>query len=133
MGIENFKRWHWVLLGALVGVALAYMWVLSTTSVEGGSSGRDDEFFERDLVLKDPESGQPLISGVVIHPTEESFRDSDGKPSYVNVVTYKRLAKGKQGRYGWLNKRIIVKNPYKPRIQGVVAETSDLTIEKYLR
>src|SRR5262245_1220970 len=105
MGIEGIKRWHWIFMGALVGVALAYAWASVGSSVEGYRAV-DSFRFEQELSLKDDTSGLPLIKGIVIHPPEESF---DGK---VNIVTYKRLAKDKQGRVGWLDKRVIAKIPY---------------------
>jgi hypothetical protein len=103
--IEDIKRWHSIELGALIGVALAYAWNSVGTSVEGYRAV-DNMRFEQELTLKDNETGQPLIKSIVIHPAEDAF---DGK---VNIVTYKRLAKDKQGRVGWLDKRVIAKIPY---------------------
>jgi len=107
MGLEHLKRWHWVVIGALVGVALGYAWASLETNVEGlrTAEARD---FERDVVLKHNASGKPLISGIVIHPPEEAF---DGM---VNIVTYKRLAQDRQGRLGWMNIRLVTKIPYQP-------------------
>ncbi|HEY7086607.1 MAG TPA: hypothetical protein VH518_00880 [Tepidisphaeraceae bacterium] len=125
MGIERFKRWQWVLIGALVGIALAYMWTNLATSIEGLKSS-DPVAFERDVTLKDESSGLPFITGIVIHPQEDSFEGP------VNVVTYKRLARDRSGRIGWLSKRMVAKIPYTPVIPGRVEASGDLTIQGYL-
>lgn len=125
MGIEDFKRWHWIVVGMVVGVALAYAWVSMDIDIEG-IRGADQREFERDVVLKDESSGQPLITGIVIRPAEDSF---DGR---VNVVTYKRLAKDRQGRYGWATRRLVAHVPYKPAIPGRVKFDRDWTIDTYL-
>src|SRR5262245_8291427 len=125
MGIERFKRWQWVLIGALVGIALAYMWTNLATSIEGLKSS-DPVAFERDVTLKDDSSGLPFVTSIVIHPAEDSF---DGP---VNVVTYKRLARDRSGRVGWLSKRMVAKIPYTPVIPGRVEPTEGMTIQGYL-
>jgi hypothetical protein len=126
MGIEAVKRWHWIFLGALIGLALAYAWSSVGSSVEGYRAA-DSIRFEQELTLKDQASGQPFIKGIVIHPPEDSF---DGR---VNVVTYKKLAKDKEGRIGWLNKRLIAKIPYKPALPGAVPPSDNPTIQGYLQ
>jgi hypothetical protein len=110
MGIEEFKRWHWIVLGALVGVALAYAWSTVGSNVEGYRAV-DSFRFEQEITIKDDATGLPLIKGIIA--PEESF---DGK---VNIVTYKRLAKDKDGRVGWLDKRMIAKIPYRDGIASV--------------
>jgi hypothetical protein len=122
MGIEEFKRWHWIALGALVGLALAYAWASVGSSVEGYRAV-DSARFEQELTLTDPASSEPLIKGIVIHPPEDSF---DGK---VNVVTYKRLAKDKDGRIGWLDKRMIAKIPYREGVGSI----QDLLISRSVK
>lgn len=125
MGIENLKRWHWAMIGVLVGVALGWVWVWQQTGISGLRSAEQREF-ERDIVLKHLPSGQPLIKDIVIHPPEESF---DGM---VNVVTFKRLAQDRRGRFGWLNMRLVAKIPYKPVFRMVGTVGPELTIDKYL-
>lgn len=125
MQIEDFKRGHWIVIGALMGLALGYAWSSMGSNLEGIRTV-DSRDFERDVLLKDEASGLPFVTSIVVHPAEESF---DGK---VNVVTYKKLAKDKQGRVGWLDKRLIAKIPYKPVMVGRVAPAENLTIDTYL-
>ncbi|HVT90844.1 MAG TPA: hypothetical protein VHD56_18465 [Tepidisphaeraceae bacterium] len=128
MGIENLNRFHWALLGVLLGVALGYSWSSNSDDVEGMVSS-DQVSFERDVTQKDAASGLPLIKGVIIHPAEFSQADNCD----VNLVTYKRLGRDlKSGKYGWIDKRIIAKIPFVPQLRGRMSPTPDLTVSKYL-
>jgi hypothetical protein len=131
MGIEDLKRWHWVVVGALVGVALSYAWVsmgMETDTIRSVDEG----VFENELLMQDSQSNQPLISGIVIRPVEKAFKGTSQEHD-VNVVTYKRLAKDKQGRIGWLDRRLVAKVPYKPANPGRILDSSNLTIQTYLQ
>jgi hypothetical protein len=128
MGIENLNRFHWIIIGALAGIAMAYAWANTGDNVEGITRA-EPVYFERDVVQTDPVSKLPLITGIVIHPPEPSPADGCD----VNLVTYKRLAKDKTGRIGWLNRWIIARIPYVPAIRGRVSlDPKTLTIQTYL-
>ncbi len=109
-----------------MGLALAYMWAGMGGDVDRiRNVGERD--FERDVALIDEKSGEPYIKDIVVHPPQQTFEGA------VNVLTYKRLAKDKQGRVGWLDARLIAKIPYKPAIAGQVKDDPALTIQKYLQ
>lgn len=131
MGIENFTRIHWTILGIFLGVALAYAWSSIANDTEG-SLRVEASYFERDITTKDTASGLPLITDVVVHPASYSRPDNGD----VNVVTYKRLAQDKTNqKYGyWLDRWMIAKIPYRPVITGrvQVADPNTMTIETYL-
>ncbi|HWP39876.1 MAG TPA: hypothetical protein VNL70_03040 [Tepidisphaeraceae bacterium] len=128
MGIEDLKRWHWTLIGAVLGLALAYVWV---------SMGETDERvrrasvadFERDLLLVDEKSGQPYVQDIVVRPPTRTQATTSG---WVNVVTYKRLSRDRKGRLVLDDRYLFAEVPYKPALPGRVAPSPDLTIEKYL-
>jgi hypothetical protein len=129
MGIENLNRFHWMIIGAMVGVVLSLVWVGAAGNVEGLSSS-DQSVFERDLLLKDA-GGQPLVTGIVVHPQE--FSPSDGID--VNPVTYKRLARDRKGNFAWKDKWFVASIPYRPSISGRItmpANRDSLTIQTYL-
>lgn len=131
MGIENFTRIHWTVLGIFLGVTLAFAWSSTSNNVEG-LQRVEASYFERDVISKDTASGLPLISDIVVHPAEYSKPDA----SEVNIVTYKRLALDKttQKTGYWLDRWMIAKIPYKPVYTGRVQtpDPSTLTIETYL-
>lgn len=70
MGIEDFKRWHWIAIGLLLGLGLSYAWTGTEREV-----GRNNVMeFLRDISLpKDPKIG-PVVRRIVIHPPEPDFR-----------------------------------------------------------
>jgi hypothetical protein len=127
MQLSDLSRIHWIIIGLLGGLLMAYMWT-GSTDIEGIRSAQSQAEFERDLLLHDDKSGLPFIGNIVVHPAEDS---PTGK---VNVVTYKKLARDKQGRMGlWLDRRLMAKVPYKPAIAGRVPEDPNMTITDYLR
>jgi len=70
MGIEDFKRWHWVLIGLVLGLGLSYAW----TGVESEVGRNNVLEFVRDVQLPaDPKVG-PVIRNIVVLPPEPDFR-----------------------------------------------------------
>jgi hypothetical protein len=128
MGVENLNRFHWILIGAILGVVLAWSWASTSHHVEGYSSS-DAADFERDVIQKDP-TGRLLVSGIIVHPPEYSPVDG----GEVNRVTYKRLAKDRRGRYGHIDKWFVAKIPYTPAFRGRVQiqDPTKFTVETYL-
>jgi hypothetical protein len=125
MGIENIKRWQWMLIGALVGVALAYTWTNNNENVDVASAANPGSF-ERDVQFQDARSGKPLVSDIIIDPPVQSFQGP------VNVVTYKRLAQDRQGRLWWLDKHMVARIPFKPIDPRFASSDPNFTVEKFL-
>jgi hypothetical protein len=126
MGIENVKTWQWMLIGAVVGMTMAYIWSSNRADLLDVSAGGDQASFERDIQFQDPRSGKPLVSDVIVYPPIPSFQGS------VNLVTYKRLAQDPQGRLWWLDRHMIARIPFKPSDPRLVSGETNLTIEKFL-
>lgn len=126
MGIEHINRLGWIVIGAIVGALIGVVLSSSGEAIEGVAT-TDLSTFEQDVVQKDVRSGRPLVGKILIHPPEYSEVDE----SAVQLVTYKRLAMTKDGRYGWLDKRVVANLPYAPARRNAAA-ASDLTVEKYL-
>ena len=57
MEIQNIKRWQWMIIGAVVGLGMAYMWTVNGSDAEGMTGGNIDEF-ERDVMFQDPAQRQ---------------------------------------------------------------------------
>ncbi|HEY1628920.1 MAG TPA: hypothetical protein VGF52_03610, partial [Tepidisphaeraceae bacterium] len=71
-------------------------------------------------------SGKPLIGDIIIYPPVSSFEGP------VNFVTYKRLARDRQGRLWWLSKHMIARIPFKPTDPRQASGEANFTIEKFL-
>jgi hypothetical protein len=89
MGIEDFKRWHWIAIAVVVGLALGYVWN-NIESANLRNSGHEQ--FVRLLGQKD-EKGKPIISRITIHPAEPNF---EGK--LINKVTYAKRMNRRDGK-----------------------------------
>ncbi len=128
MGIDELKRWQWAIVGAVVGLVMAYVWTSFSAEAAPENIRRlDQRDFERDLTLRDEKSGEPFIKNIVIYPPIQSFRGP------VNVVDFKRLARDKQGRTGWVNAQTIVDLPFRPTVPGRVERIdSNVTLQQYL-
>ena len=67
MHVQDLKRWHWVVIALVVGVALSYVW----SSVEWDENlptiGQRD--FEAGLTIKFPQAGH--LENVTVMPPEE--------------------------------------------------------------
>jgi len=88
MQIEDFKRWHWALLGLIVGLMFAYMW--QDHDVVGDKNYQFAEIkqnsFERYAMSKSRDSGQSILQNVKVEPP---VKDYMGKP--IQIVIGKRL------------------------------------------
>lgn len=93
MGIENTKRWHWILVSLAVGPLLAFM----NGQAEPGAGLRSmsGSEFEREVALKEVPGGNPNLKNVVVHPAIPGAYD---KP--VHVVTMERAVYDQKDK-GW--------------------------------
>jgi hypothetical protein len=87
MGIDEIKRWQWIVIGLLVGLCLGFAWTSGEPTYDGRLSGQLE--FERDLTRKHPKTNEPLLRNIVIHPVELDFQKKK-----VQVVTFQRLYEG---------------------------------------
>ena len=68
MNIESLKRWHWVAIGLIVGLALAAAKLLGRADEAVGGDGFIDQAqFERGLRMP-PVMGKAQVSSIVVHP-----------------------------------------------------------------
>lgn len=93
MGLENSKRWHWVVVSLAVGPMLAFM----NSQAEPGAGLRSmaGTEFEREITLKEVPGEQPNIKNVVVHPPQVGAYE---KP--VHVVTMDRAVYDRTDK-GW--------------------------------
>lgn len=93
MGIENSKRWHWIVVALVVGPALAFM----NGQAEPGAGLRSmsGAEFEREVALKEVPGDNPNLKNVVVHPAQIGAYD---KPVF--VVTMDRAVFDKKEK-GW--------------------------------
>jgi prepilin-type N-terminal cleavage/methylation domain-containing protein/prepilin-type processing-associated H-X9-DG protein len=81
MNFQDLQRWHWVVIGLLVGAAVGWGRVMAMTDrAVGGPGFITQAAFEAKLRYP-PVMGKPHIAGIVIHPRGEvdlvSLRELD--------------------------------------------------------
>jgi hypothetical protein len=87
MRIEDFKVWHWMLLGTLIGLAIGYSRVSMGNDDGGMVRSVGVERFAENLARRQP-NGTPWIRNVVVYPP------SEGK-HYVTFDMLESLGNGK--------------------------------------
>jgi hypothetical protein len=105
MGIDELKRWHWIVIGLVLGLGLAY----ARTGMEPEVGRNNIIEFLNDVSLRvDPKIG-PIVRSIVVHPPTEDFRGQR-----LNLVTYQRLCRSRDGkRTEWRNEQFIAESPFR--------------------
>jgi hypothetical protein len=76
MQIEDLKRWHWALIGLVLGLAFSYVWqdhdVVGDRYYQLGEIKQ--RVFEREAQSKSGESGQPILQNVRVEPPVHDYQ-----------------------------------------------------------
>jgi hypothetical protein len=120
MRIEDLKRWHWVVIGIVAGLALGYLYASVEPQVPR-SIGQ--QTFERDLTRK-LDSGHAILSNLVVYPPKDG----------VAVVTGMQLERVRGGGDQWAPKPFSfwVRMPYKPQENAPGDASATTTVQEYL-
>lgn len=74
MDLQDFKRWHWIVIGLIVGLALSV--AFSDHDVDQESGMRDKEIkqldFERAAFSRNHASGEPILQTVIVEPAVDA-------------------------------------------------------------
>jgi hypothetical protein len=75
MQIEDIKRWHWLLLGLIAGLAISFAW--QDHDVVGDVYYARAEIkqpkFEQEALAKSRKSGQPILQNVRVEPPVKDY------------------------------------------------------------
>lgn len=113
MSVQSLKRWHWVVVGAIVGLAVAIAKLASgPDGLIGGEGFISQAEFERGL-RSPPMGDRPVLKDVTVHPS-----------SLIDLLSMQQL-KLTPKRDGWVyqNVKFAAPRPYKP-LQGGTESTS---------
>lgn len=93
MDLQNLKRWHWVIIGLLVGLGLSYMYAGWDSSATQGTIGV--RTLQADLLRKETraEGDPPIIRNLSLQPP----RIVNGEPEW--RVTFDYLDARRRGAY----------------------------------
>jgi prepilin-type N-terminal cleavage/methylation domain-containing protein len=116
MFLYSLTRWHWALIGLLVGLALGWVRLADgDEAMVGGEGFVSQVTFERELRSPPLARDKPLLAGITIYPANNH-----------DLVTMRRL--GSDGRYR--QAAFAAPRPYRPLNSTV--DASDDTIANYL-
>ena len=132
MGLEDLKRWHWVLIGLLLGAALGYARVwLGDARPPAERVYVSQEWFEQEL-RKPPESGLEAFPRVKDIEVRRDGGDNGG-----HVVSMQVLLRQDKHGLEWDYRGRVFRSagaPYKPLIAAAGAPPGpDYTVLDYLR
>jgi hypothetical protein len=133
MQIEDFKRWHWALLGVAIGLIFAYAW--QDHDVVGDKYYEMAEvkqvMFERESLSKSRESGQAILQNVRVEPPVRDYQNN-----LRQIVTGKRLRFNPKDQKEYLVPFYYYASiPYVPRVPvpDAPALAENATVVDYLK
>lgn len=139
MGVEDIRRWQWVVVGLVLGVSMSYAW----RGLEGPAVRKiSQQDFERELIRRPAEGDVPRIRNLVVFPPQESFEtyteDGVQKRRLVQRVKGQRLLPDARAREGEAAKPVyqpfefVAPMPYKPQRGGPPNPPDDFTVLGWL-
>src|SRR5262245_43187563 len=126
MRIENFKRWHWALVGLALGLIVS--WWRGWVGPEGALIGRstlDITEFEQLLVGKSP-TGTPLIKDIRYYGLEEGT-------DWVLAEQLIVRGNGENRTNAYIPVTVAAQRPFVPTHTSPVKPASNLTVLDYLK
>lgn len=116
--MRSLKRWHWIALGAIIGVLIAVARLIAASDQRIGGRGFISQAeFERSLRLP-PLMGRPYLRAVVVHPLPD-----------VDVVTLEELV---PETLVYQAHRFAAPKPYQP-IGEDLPPSREYSVQDYLR
>ena len=91
MQIEDFKRWHWVLISLVLGGLMAFSWNLSSPDEKSDGKGTSALEFVGNIGRQKTGNGYSWIRQVVIYPPEDKPDPVSGKTGKANYVVCSML------------------------------------------
>ncbi len=106
--IEQVKRWHWIVIGLLLGLSLGYAYAAS--EADGFTRGRTQISpmnFEQALHQR-PKQGKPWLTDIVVYPRR------DGQLVQMNMLTNEDKTNSGPGEWVYRPYEMYAPKPYKP-------------------
>jgi hypothetical protein len=75
MDVQDFKRWHWIAIGVVVGLVLSYVWSQVEPTIPRSIGALT---FEQGLAAPAAE-GNPILNKIVVHPPQEGVFIATGE------------------------------------------------------
>src|SRR5262245_21397379 len=131
MEIQDFKRWHWILISLVVGALLAYTRTMITPDESGAGRGvgiSAKEFADNVVRLKTG-NGYSWIKDVVVYPPTSTDAGSNEKKQ-VYFVSCSMLTPATNGKYKYKPAHFNAEVPF--QIGRNKAPTDTFTVRDFL-
>jgi hypothetical protein len=139
MAIEDLKRWHWVVIGCLVGLVLGFGQVYGGNEPGVNLPSLGPQEFEEALRAT-PRDGQPVLENITVYPGPSDEPDLVVMDERTDWGLYARMRDGGAGARGnarqikYVQHRIYARKPFKPLIPVPGAATGPhYTVRDYLK
>ncbi len=121
MNLQTLRRWHWMMIGLVAGLAVGAGRILSAADERiGGAGFVNQSVFENDLRVP-PLAGKPYVKGIVLHRAQ-TFANLD-------IVSFWGMdpATGEYRQF-----RLVAPRPYRPLAARIVP-AANYNVAEFLR
>ncbi len=110
MPINEFKSWHWIVIGIIVGIALASVRLSFPVDERDGAAQHISVARFVEKLHAAPLDGRPALRRIVVHPPRQ--RDTEDGPRRVHYVMGELL--GANGTGGYAPFALYAETPFRP-------------------
>ena len=130
MQIEDFKRWHWVLISLAIGALLAYGRTMLSPDESGTGRGIAAIEFVQNVARPKTGNGYEWIKQLTIYPTQTIPDASTGQMRQVNFVVCNLLTPLPNGKYQYKPVHFTAEIPFK--VANIKPTSDTYSIRDYL-
>jgi hypothetical protein len=113
MQIEDFKRWHWVLISLAIGALLAYARTMLSPDEVGTGRGISPNEFAQNVARPKTGNGYDWVKQITIYPTQTIVDPSSEQTRQVNFVVCNLLTPLPNGKYQYKPVHFTAEIPFK--------------------
>lgn len=131
MQIEDFKRWHWVLISLVVGGLLAYMHTIVGPDEQGGGRGITAGDFVYNASRPKTGNGFEWVKNLTVYPPQNVVDPTNAKAKQVNYVSGLLLTMLPNGKGQYKPVHLIAEVPFKAG-NGAVPKSDSYSVLDFL-
>jgi hypothetical protein len=113
MQIEDFKRWHWVLISLIIGGLLAYARTMIAPDEMGSGRGISANEFMQNVARPKTGNGYDWVKEITVYPAENGVDQATGQMRQMNFVVCNLLTPLPNGKYQYKPVHFLAEIPFK--------------------
>ena len=131
MQIEDFKRWHWILIALVIGGLMGFCWNLTPPDEKADGRGTSALEFVGNLTRQKTSQGYTWVRQTLVYPPEERVDPTTGKTGFANYVVCSMLTPLPDGKYKYMVKHFTADVPFK--VGNIQPKSDQYSIRDYLK